>query len=238
MPGSIGGDLVKAFYVCKERPNVDRTTAILSIILDRVLGLYALVCLGILGFLFNARIIMQDMTLSISATLIASVFLTMSAFFFLIITENSWFSQVRLWLFQISKIKVFKQVTKALQYFQGRAHQLFIPFSFSFLFQLMYALYCYLITITLFEITFDPYLMLSIVPFAVIIASLPVSPAGIGVGHLAFDQFYEMLGLSGGSNVFNIVLISQLLPNLLGVFPYIFSGKADEIPETVEGNEF
>ena len=102
----------------------------------------------------------------------------------------------------------------------------------------MYALYCYLITITLFEITFDPYLMLSIVPFAVIIASLPVSPAGIGVGHLAFDQFYEMLGLSGGSNVFNIVLISQLLPNLLGVFPYIFSGKADEIPETVEGNEF
>jgi uncharacterized protein (TIRG00374 family) len=44
MPGSTGGDLIKAYYASKYTPN--RTHAVLSVIVDRVLGLIALVLLG------------------------------------------------------------------------------------------------------------------------------------------------------------------------------------------------
>lgn len=44
MPGSTGGDLLKAYYAAKQTPN--RTRAVLSVIVDRAIGLLALVILG------------------------------------------------------------------------------------------------------------------------------------------------------------------------------------------------
>lgn len=44
MPGSTGGDLLKAYYAAKQTPY--RTRAVLSVIIDRAIGLLALVILG------------------------------------------------------------------------------------------------------------------------------------------------------------------------------------------------
>ncbi len=44
MPGSTGGDLLKAYYASKHTPH--RTHAVLSVIIDRVIGLLALVIMG------------------------------------------------------------------------------------------------------------------------------------------------------------------------------------------------
>lgn len=44
MPGSTGGDLLKAYYVAKQTPH--RTRAVMTVIVDRILGLLALVILG------------------------------------------------------------------------------------------------------------------------------------------------------------------------------------------------
>jgi hypothetical protein len=44
MPGSTGGDLLKAYYAAKQTPH--RTRAVLSVIIDRAIGLLALVLLG------------------------------------------------------------------------------------------------------------------------------------------------------------------------------------------------
>jgi uncharacterized protein (TIRG00374 family) len=45
MPGSTGGDLLKAYYAAKAAPQ-RRTAAVMSVIIDRVLGLLALIILG------------------------------------------------------------------------------------------------------------------------------------------------------------------------------------------------
>jgi len=44
MPGSTGGDLLKAYYAAKNTPH--RTRAVMSVIVDRILGLIALILLG------------------------------------------------------------------------------------------------------------------------------------------------------------------------------------------------
>lgn len=45
MPGSTGGDLLKAYYAAKQAPD-RRTAAVMSVIVDRVLGLITLIILG------------------------------------------------------------------------------------------------------------------------------------------------------------------------------------------------
>jgi uncharacterized membrane protein YbhN (UPF0104 family) len=45
MPGSTGGDVLKAYYAAKQVPN-HRTRAVMSVIVDRIIGLLALVILG------------------------------------------------------------------------------------------------------------------------------------------------------------------------------------------------
>jgi len=44
MPGSTGGDLVKAYYAAKHTTH--RTRAVMTVIIDRILGLLALIILG------------------------------------------------------------------------------------------------------------------------------------------------------------------------------------------------
>ena len=41
------------------------------------------------------------------------------------------------------------------------------------------------------------------------------------MGHVAFDRLFALVGLTGGANVFNVFLISQGAPALLGVIPYL-----------------
>jgi uncharacterized protein (TIRG00374 family) len=45
MPGTTGGDLVKAYYAAKHAPD-KRTRAVMSVLVDRAVGLYALVIIG------------------------------------------------------------------------------------------------------------------------------------------------------------------------------------------------
>ncbi|MBC7783020.1 MAG: flippase-like domain-containing protein [Burkholderiales bacterium] len=45
MPGSTGGDVIKAYYAAKQAPQ-RRTAAVMSVIIDRIIGLLALIMLG------------------------------------------------------------------------------------------------------------------------------------------------------------------------------------------------
>jgi hypothetical protein len=50
---------------------------------------------------------------------------------------------------------------------------------------------------------------------------LPISPGGFGVGHLAFDRLFAAIGLTGGATVFNVFILGQMAPSLIGVVPYL-----------------
>jgi uncharacterized membrane protein YbhN (UPF0104 family) len=76
-----------------------------------------------------------------------------------------------------------------------------------------------------------------VLPFGMIATVLPIAPGGLGVGHVAFDKLYSLIGLSGGANVFNAIAISQLALNLTGIIPYLFMRRRGDMPE-VKQNEF
>ena len=59
---------------------------------------------------------------------------------------------------------------------------------------------------------------------------MPLSPGGLGIGHLVFERLFSLIGVaSGGANVFNVVFFGQLSLNLLGFFPYILLRREPEL---------
>jgi len=63
-----------------------------------------------------------------------------------------------------------------------------------------------------------------IYPIGMLTSILPLAPGGIGVGHAAFDSLFRLFSAPGGADVFNVFLVGQLVPNLLGVLPYLADG--------------
>jgi uncharacterized membrane protein YbhN (UPF0104 family) len=83
------------------------------------------------------------------------------------------------------------------------------------------------------DTAFDPALLAPIFPFGILVTALPLAPGGLGVGHAAFDRLFSMVGLPGGANVFNVYVLTQLVLNLLGVFPYLYM-KSDHLGSASE----
>ena len=68
----------------------------------------------------------------------------------------------------------------------------------------------------------DFWKQMSLIPLGLIATAIPISPAGIGVGHVAFENLYNLSGLKEGANIFNLFIINQIFIYLLGVFPFLF----------------
>lgn len=68
----------------------------------------------------------------------------------------------------------------------------------------------------------DIYHLLTFIPLGQLAIVLPISPAGFGVGHLAYDKIFKILGQSNGASLFNIYWFLISFVNILGLIPFIF----------------
>ncbi len=46
-----------------------------------------------------------------------------------------------------------------------------------------------------------------LMPIGLISVALPIAPGGIGIGHIAFDSPYQITGLFGGADIFNLYVL-------------------------------
>ncbi len=60
MPGSVGGDIVKGFYIIKDQHQGDKTPAMLTVLFDRIVGLMALFFMGAAVLVFNAEVSLDN----------------------------------------------------------------------------------------------------------------------------------------------------------------------------------
>ena len=64
---------------------------------------------------------------------------------------------------------------------------------------------------------------LVLIPLGLIATALPISPAGLGIGHAAFESLYNVFERSGGANVFNLFILIQIFVFLFGVIPFLMN---------------
>ena len=63
--------------------------------------------------------------------------------------------------------------------------------------------------------------LLTIFPIGIVATSLPITPLGLGVGHVLFEQLFELYGVAGGANYFNAYVFTNIVHRVLGVVPYL-----------------
>jgi len=235
MPGGVGGDVMKGYYLIREFPQ-KRASGAISIILDRILGLYNMVLIGLIALLINREFVFQTTELK---TLFFSVLLVFVGFS--IVMALSFSRRVnRLVGPALEGLPLGKQMRKIYDAFHAFRNHIrtlvagLLLSSGSLFFSM--AMFWWASRFIDGGTQLDVSKLLFIVPLGMIATALPISPAGIGVGQAAFLVLTNWsLGTQssiGADLVTGFQMITFIL-GALGAIPY-FRMKAPSPKEALD----
>ena len=235
MPGAVGGDLIKVFYVIRENPAKGKSGAMVSILLDRLIGFAALFSIGFIVSLTNFDMIGQNPTLRPIIFALASVLAMLALFFAIGLYDypNQRDPFLKLFNARIVGMPLIKSLYLALREYRHDKKGIFNCLLISLFNQLGGLLYTWGLACTLIKTTVPLSSIACIYPIASLTTALPIAPGGLGVGHVAFEKLFHMVGLSQGANIFNISSIRFLLLNMFGVIPYLFLRRSGDHLEEI-----
>ncbi len=239
IPGNVGGDVVKALYVAREAPPESKTTILLVVFVERILGLAGLVALGGSMVLFGhspANALPELRAVKATLGLLALGFL---------LAPIIGVGVMRVWGERIAGIatgesrvsKIIARLLEAARLLSRRTRILALALLISIAMHAVSIYYFTQLTEAVRGVPCDFTSVATVFPIGLLSLVLPISLAGIGVGHVAFERLFLAIGLSSGATIFNIYLIGQLAPCLIGVIPYLFLRAKDPIPTAEEAEE-
>ncbi len=179
--GSTGGDLIKAYYAARETHH-KKTEAVVTVLADRLIGLFAMLLFAGVMMLANLRFLLEHRELS---ALVAVVVL-MLAGCGLLLALVFWggvsraLPQARVWLRRLPKARQIEEAIEAFRHL-GR-DRTFLRRAFGVSILLNVACVLQLMTIGAgFGLTVPWLAWCVIVPTIICISALPITPSGLGV---------------------------------------------------------
>jgi len=239
VPGNVGGDVIKALYVAREAPPESKTTILLVVFVERILGLAGLVTLGgsmmVLGH-SPANALPELRAVKATLGLLALGFL---------LAPVIGVGVMRVWGAQIAGIskgssrlsQIIQRLLEAARLLSRRTRILALALLISVTMHAVSVFYFTQLTEAIRNAPCDFTSVATVFPIGLLSLVLPISLAGIGVGHVAFEKLYAAIGLSQGATIFNVYLLGQLAPCVLGVIPYLFLRAKTQIPTAEEAKE-
>ena len=220
MPGSTGGDVLKAYYVSKF--TAMRTHAVMSVIVDRLIGLVALIIIGGAMAAFQYQIRECREVAVICGMIVLGTIVGLAVFC------NSKLRQITGLDFIINRLPMQQQVQTALQAIELYRQRPWLvlttlvmtfPVHFTVIVSAMFVG-------TAFSLPLPLMYYWAAVPVIVLVGSIPISPQGAGVMEVLALQLTRVYGTSAGQAfawTMSIRLI-QILWNLIGGL-FVFRGN-------------
>lgn len=233
LPGAVTGDLIKLVYARDLDSSLSRTFLVMSALVDRILGLIGLILLTGIFTLFNISEL-RALSPKMEAVIHFNGVLFMGAMLFL----ASLFAPVKiqnLILKYTNMIPVLghrvAKTASEIWVMGANKKAILKALALSLLLQFNNVFCFWLLTMPFYgkELPLD--LAFSFIPIGLISVAIPVSPGGLGVGHVIFETLFKYVGVAGGASLFNIFYFAQLFENLLGFIPYVLSGKKHTLKE-------
>jgi uncharacterized protein (TIRG00374 family) len=231
IPGNVGGDVVKALYVARGAAREARTTILLVAFVERLLGLASLVILGgaltlaLPGVWTNADL----KPLAGAVATLGGLTLFGGAFALWLVRHSG--ERLEALTQGSSKIaRLLASLIRSARLMASGPKHLIIALILSMIpHALAMGLFTVITTVLLGQNV--PYASVAtIFPLGLLTLILPISPAGVGVGHVAFDRLFRLIGLASGATVFNVYLLGQIAPCLLGVFWFLSLKREGALP--------
>lgn len=220
LTGSASGDVVKFFYLKELSRDLSATTTASLLVLDRLIGI-----IGLLALSSAVSLIEIQSIRSLNPDLVTLVFIncllliSLSLFVILIFTNL------------VPKTFLLKRLARWPRIFAVFRDLLSVKlelvpflkcFSLSIVNQVFVVCAFWLLASPFIPASVSFFDIFSITPIGMIGASLPISPGGLGVGHIMFDNLFLMLKIQNGASLFNLFFVANTFICLLGVFPYLF----------------
>ena len=224
LPGSVGGDLIKALYLYRNHPGGEKTPALLTIILDRILGLCALFLLALPLILWQwASLTSNPLLLSLCVT---TVCIAMGMVLFIAGVFVPWKDGrdpfARLFALKIVGFSFLEKIYRALRFYRQKPGTILKALGVSTLSQLAVLSGVGLIADRMIGSgELDILRYAAIMPLGILATAIPLAPGGLGVGHVAFGTLFSIIGIDQGANIYNVFFVMVTVPNLLGLVQYM-----------------
>ncbi len=191
LPSSVGTDVVRSYYLVKN--NDEKSVSISSVFVDRVLGLFALLILGLVAVFFADDILAEY---NIKLYVILLCFATAFSFF---LFQKQWV------VIYLKKMQNFTKYKKYLEYgiklhssileYKKYPKTIWFSFFITLLVQVTRVLTYYFIALA-FGIDVSLVYYFLFVPLIMIVIMLPISIGGLGLREGAFVAFFTLTGMS------------------------------------------
>ena len=233
MPGSAGGDLVKGVYLFKFVKISQRTNALSTIIIDRLIGLHALLFLTFFSLIYLWEISFSIVEIKIMLSIIIFLIFLIPILIFLLINYSENLIKFTSKFHGKIQIKINEIISKLLissQLYKGK-----IPI----------LLYCYILSLINHFIQITCFFIIAIILFgdiiflkdilassslSLVINIIPLTPGGIGLGEGAFNflllnisQYEE--DLAYGSIFFITYRVLFTIVSLTGAYSFVMLKK-------------
>jgi uncharacterized protein (TIRG00374 family) len=231
IPGGIGGDVVKAVYVARDQEPAKRPTVYLIGFIDRLMGVAGLVVLALAAIAWRRG--WNDPALESLAVTVAILVAATFGVPLVVLALIRRSTRLDRWSASESRlIRLVGQLAAAAKLVASRPAVLAGA--------LALAVALHVSGVALFTMLAasiagsDVAGVATVYPLGMLTLMIPVSYAGIGVGHVAFERLFEIVGLSGGATIFNVYFIGQTVPCLFGVLPYLALRRTSALPTAAE----
>jgi uncharacterized protein (TIRG00374 family) len=233
LPGAVTGDIIKVVYIKKHDPSLSKTSLVTLTLLDRLLGLTGLLVLAGFFSLINYKslIILSD---KIPHLIHLNLLLCLGSliFFGILISGRRVQKFATDFLRKIPLIghKVSSIVEQLLSLHENR-FDLLKCLGFSILSQFFGILAFWVVSSPFYQVKIPLSYAFSFIPIGLIATAIPISPGGLGVGHVLFANLFMLVGIDNGASLFNLFYLAAFLHNFSGVIPYLLIGKPKEVIE-------
>ena len=223
LPGSVTGDIVKVWYLKQEDKSFSTPFLLFISFLDRLMGLTGLIMLMGLFSVINYHELSALSEkiiplLHFNFILVSVVTLALIVFFF--------FPQLIQRTLQLLPTHSLKTRLESLwQDLTGARKQIFTAIVISFVVQFMSVLIFHILVSPHYTTSLSFTTLLSFIPLGFMLVAIPISPGGLGVGHVAFQTLFGFAGESNGANLFNFYFVVVMGINILGSIPWLMMKK-------------
>lgn len=230
IPGGVGGDVVKGFYIVRNHPE-NKMKAAMTLLIDRVFGLFSMVVLALLVLVFSYQTVLSSPELYNIFYTLSLIFLAMFLFWcFAFSRRLHRYKIVPRLVFFLPGRKKLLRLYETLALYRDKKTSFFIAVFQSLVAQSLSVLFCVYVGHTLgYNIPLATYFFA--VPVGFMITAIPISPAGVGVGQAAFFYLFEQVSPGNGSVgplAITAYQIVNFLLALIGAYYYLTFKKQME----------
>ena len=242
MPGSVGGDIVKGYYLAQDFPS-QKLSAGVSVFMDRIIGLFVMVFSGAIAILFFYDRLTHDprlMAIGTGALALTAVFIFILAFSL----SRRLQAPLRFLTSYFDRVpghKALTEVYHAMHAYRYRTRELAMAVGFSVVNQFLLIAFFYFAAQLLGETDIPLSTFWFCVPIGLVATSAPITPAGVGVGQAVFIFLFqatlERTSQVGGVGI-TLLQVFQFLFGLVGAFFYMKRGGSRRSVPISEASSF